>query len=298
MILNRASLDAATTGFRTIFNGAFLGAKNADHYQRIAMVVPSTTAKNSYPWLADNFEIREWVGERVYQNLLSAEFSILNKDFEGTQAVPRNAIEDDELGVYAPLFQQMGDATATFPNRLVFPLLKAGFTSLCWDGQYFFDTDHPSFDADGDETSVSNFLGGTGDPWFLVASGSPLKPLIYQERRKFQFVAKDRPTDDNLFERKTFVYGVDGRMNVGFGMPQLVVASRQPLTHDSYAAARAAFAAWHKKSGEPLGLIGDLLVVGSTNEAAARKVLVNETKANGESNEWKGSAELFLTPWL
>ncbi|MGE4526822.1 MAG: Mu-like prophage major head subunit gpT family protein [Rhodospirillaceae bacterium] len=298
MILNRAALDAATTGFRTIFNGAFAGAKNADHYKKIAMLVPSTTAKNSYPWLADNFEIREWVGDRNYQNLVAAVFSIVNKDFEGTVNVPRNAIEDDELGVFGPMFQMMGDATATFPNRMVFPLLKAGFTSLCWDGQYFFDTDHPGFDADGKETSVSNNLGGDGDPWFLIAGDSPLKPLIYQERRKFGFVAKDKPTDDNVFDRKEFVYGVDGRMNVGFGMPQLVVSSRQPLTHDSYAAARAAFGAWHKKSGEPLGLVGNLLVVGGTNEAAARKVLLNETKANGESNEWKGSAELFHTPWL
>jgi len=274
------------------------GAKNADHYKKLAMIVPSTTAKNTYPWLADNFEIREWVGERVHQNLLTADFSITNKDFEGTVAVPRNAISDDELGVFSPMFQQMGDATATFPNRLVFPLLKSGFDTLCWDGQYFFDTDHPGFDANGNEVSVSNFMGGAGTPWFLAATGGPLKPIIYQEREKFQFVAKDRPTDDNLFSQKKFVYGVDGRMNVGFGMPQLIVASKQPLTHANYAAARAAFAAWHKKSGEPLGLTGDLLVVSQTNEGAARKILLNEFQDSGESNEWKGSAELFVTPWL
>lgn len=297
MILNRANLDAATTGFRTIFNGAFASAKNADHYLRLAMVVSSTTAKNTYPWLADNFEIREWVGERVYQNLLAAAFTIENKDFEGTVEVGRNAIADDELGVFTPMFQQMGAATATFPNRLVFPLLKGGFTTLCWDGQYFFDTDHPGFDANGNEVSVSNHMGGTGEPWFLSCTSSPIKPVIYQERQKFQFVAKDRPTDDNLFDRKKFVYGVDGRMNVGFGMPQLIVASRQPLTPENYAAARAAFGAWHKKSGEPLGVTGDLLVVNNLNEGAARKILLNE-QINGSDNEWKGSAELFVTPWL
>lgn len=297
MILNRANLDASTTGFRTIFNGAFTGAKNANHYKKLAMIVPSSTAKNTYPWLVDNFEIREWVGERVEQNLLTADFTIQNKDFEGTVTVPRNAIADDELGVFAPMFQQMGAATATFPNSLVFPLLKAGFTTLCWDGQYFFDTDHPGFDENGAEVSVSNFMGGAGTPWFLAATSGPLKPIIFQEREKFQFVAKDRPTDDNVFSQKKFVYGVDGRMNVGFGMPQLIVASKQPLTPANYEAARAAFAAWHKKSGEPLGVEGDLLVVGKVNEGAARKILLND-QIDGSDNEWKGSAELFVTPWL
>lgn len=298
MILNGASLGAATTAFRTVFNGAFDGAKNADHFQRLAMVIASSTSKNTYPWLADNFAIREWVDERQYQNLKVGGFSIENKDFEGTVNVSRNAFLDDELGVFSPLFQQMGAATAVFPNTLVFPLLKSGFTSLCWDGQYFFDADHPGYDAAGKEVSVSNFMGGTGEAWFLVCTSMPIKPIIFQERQKFTFVAKDKPGDDNVFDRKQFVYGVDGRMNVGFGMPQLIVASRQPLTHDNYAAAREAFAQWHKPSGMPLGLTADLLVCGTKSEGAARKVLLGETKADGSTNEWKNSAELFVTPWL
>lgn len=298
MILNQNTLAGVTTNFNAIFNGAFVGAKNVDHYLDLAMVVTSTTAENSYPWLADNFDIKEWLDERQYQNLKSSGFTIRNRDFEGTVEVERNAIEDDQLGIYAPLLRQMGDATATFPNRLVFPLLKTGFTALCWDGQNFFDTDHPGFDADGKETSVSNFMGGSGTAWYLVATASPIKPIIYQERRRFQFVAKDKLTDDNVFDRKKFLYGVDGRMNVGFGMPQLIVASKQPLTHDNYAAARAAFANWHKKSGEPIGLVGDLLVAPTALEGDARKVLMGESKGNGETNEWKGTATLRVTPWL
>ncbi len=298
MIINRANLAAATTGFQTIFNTALTGAANADHYSRVAMTVPSTTGSESYPWLAEFFQIREWLGEREYQNLLSHDFTLKNKDYEGSVSVDRNDIEDDKLGIYKPPFEEMGSATAAYPNTLVFSLLPKGFTSLCWDGQYFFDTDHPGFDGDGKAVSVSNHMGGAGTAWYLVASKAALKPVIYQKRRDFQFVAMDAANDEAVFSNKKYRYGVDGRMNVGFGMWQLVVASKQALTHDSYEAARAAFGAFRRRSGQPLGLVGDLLAVPQTLEGKGRQVLLNETKANGESNEWKGSAELFVTPWL
>jgi phage major head subunit gpT-like protein len=48
----------------------------------------------------------------------------------------------------------------------------------------------------------------------------------------------------------------------------------------------------------PLGVKPSLLVVGPTLEGAARKLLMNELAANGESNEWKGTADLLVSPWL
>ena len=50
--------------------------------------------------------------------------------------------------------------------------------------------------------------------------------------------------------------------------------------------------------GNPLGLMSDLLLVPPSLESAARKILNSEYAAGGETNEWKGTAELFATPWL
>lgn len=58
----------------------------------------------------------------------------------------------------------------------------------------------------------------------------PLKPLIYQRRKDFEFVAKDRITDDNVFNNKEFVYGADARSNVGFGFWQQAYGSKQTLS--------------------------------------------------------------------
>ncbi len=76
-------------------------------------------------------------------------YTITNKDFEVTVGVDRNDIEDDNLGVYGPLMQEMGVSAAQQPDDLTFGLLAQGATETCYDGQCFFDTDHPSFDKNG-----------------------------------------------------------------------------------------------------------------------------------------------------
>ena len=51
-------------------------------------------------------------------------------------------------------------------------------------------------------------------------------------------------------------------------------------------------------NGRPLGLQPNLLVVPSSLEGVARKILLAENDAAGSTNIWKGTAEPFTTPWL
>ena len=50
--------------------------------------------------------------------------------------------------------------------------------------------------------------------------------------------------------------------------------------------------------GRKLGIRPTVLVVGPDNESAGRKLLNSEYASGGESNEWKGTAELIVTPWV
>jgi len=295
MILNQTALAAMLIAFRTDFQNAFAGAPK--DFDRIATVIPSTTAENAYPWLGQNFQIREWLGDRVIQNLSVSDYTIKNRKFEGTLAVKRDDIEDDTLGIYKPLLQELGRAAGTHPDTLVFGLLLDGFEKTGYDGQPFFDADHP-VGRQGQERSVSNFLGGSETPWFLMCTKRPLKPLIFQKRREYEFINKDRLDDDNVFWREEFVYGVSARVNVGFGFWQMAIASKQPLTSANYAAARAKMLSYVSDVNEPLGLIPDLLVVPPNLEGPARKILVNDRNDAGATNEWAGSADILMTPWL
>ena len=196
------------------------------------------------------------------------------------------------------MFTMMGQSTGAKWDELCWALLKLGFSTLCYDGQFYFDTDHPVLDADGVPQSVANTDGGSGTPWFLVDASKVLKPIILQKRKDFEFVAKDRLTDDNVFTNKEFVYGADARANVGFGFWQLAWGSKQTLDATHYATARAAVASMNGDYGRPLGLMPNLLVVGPSQESAGRKIVNSEYASGGETNEWKGTAELLVVPWL
>lgn len=296
MIISSTSLEALRVGFQSEFQRAFDATPMMK--DRVAMTIRSANAQSTYGWLNSMSGLREWLGPRVHDNLSESFYTIVNRHFEKTVAVDRNAIEDDTLGIYGPSFQMMGQATAALPEQLVWDLLKAGFTTNCFDGQFFFDTDHPIVLADSTVGTFANTDGGGGTGWFLLSTTQPLKPLIFQERKAPMFVARDKETDDNVFERRAFVYGVDTRCNVGYGVPQMAWGSRQTLNAANYAIARAAIAGMKGDGGRPLGLVPNLLVVPPSLESAGRQIVNSEYGTGGITNEWKGTAELLMVPWL
>ncbi|GAA6428453.1 Mu-like prophage major head subunit gpT family protein [Dielma fastidiosa] len=140
MILTNAVLHTLNQGFSAMFQKAF--AETKTKWQKIATEVPSNTSDENYGWLGQFPSLREWIGERQIKNMTASEYTIKNKDYEATVAVKRNDIEDDKLGIYAPMMQDMGYSAAIWPEDLVFSLLKDGFTKTCYDKKPFFSTDH------------------------------------------------------------------------------------------------------------------------------------------------------------
>jgi len=296
MDLTRRNLDAAFVGFQTAFNQG--RSLYTPMWNRVAMRVPSTTSGEQYDWLGDMPSLREWLGDRVIRQLKDHGFRIVNKSFEATVSVKKERFEDDAIGIYAPMFQELGRSATVHPDQLVFSLLGQGFTQNCYDGQFFFDTDHPVENADGTVSSVSNSGGGAGTAWYLLDMSRAIKPLIYQERKAPNLVRKDQETDDNVFHGRDLLYGVDYRGNVGFGLWQLAYASKQTLNATNYEAARAAMMSLKGDNGLPLGVMPNLLVVPPSLEGPARRLLERDVDAAGATNEWKGTAQLLLAPLL
>lgn len=288
--ITSALLANLFNGFKTEFRGAFTGATPA--WAKIASKINSSTATEDYSWLSEWPAIREWIGDRLINELSASTYSVKNKKFESTIRVKRDNIEDDQLGLYGPMFQELGRATAMHPDELVFALLALGYTAKCYDGQTFFDDEHLVAGA-----NVSNIGGGAGTPWYLLDTSRSLKPLIYQERRGFDLTALDNPTDANVFFRDEYIYGVDGRSNVGFGFWQMAFSSRQVLDAAGYAAARAAMMSFKSDAGRPLGIMPNLLVVPPSLEGKARQLMTAD-QIGGTDNEWKGTAEVLVSPFL
>lgn len=300
-IVTPALLTNLMTGFRSDFQSAYAAMQAQTQFAKIATTVPSSSKSNTYGWLGQFPKFREWVGDRTIKDMEASAYQILNKSYESTVGVLRTDIDDDNIGVYRPLMSEMGRAAASYPDELIFALLAAGNATACYDGQFFFDTDHPVYpntDGTGTAATVSNNdVPGTGPgpAWYLLDTSRVIKPLIYQERKAPNFQAMTGEQDESVFTSNLYRYGVDMRCNVGFGFWQMAYRSQQALDATNYANARAAMMAFKADGGRPLGITPNTLVVPPSLEGAARSLITKDAQGG---NPWYGTAEIIVSPWL
>ena len=155
MDITPSNLRVLRTSFINDFQGAY--DKTDLYWQMIASLVPSSSAQNDYGWMTQLPSMKEWIGPRTVENLKTSSYVLKNKRFELTFGVDRDDIEDDNLGVYSMKSQAHGEAAAKHPDELVETLLKDGEALEAFDGQFFFDTDHPVDPFDAAKGVYSNF---------------------------------------------------------------------------------------------------------------------------------------------
>ena len=297
-IITPALIASLRTGFSKAFQDAL--ASTPTDWEKVATRVPSSNASNTYAWLNQFPKLREWVGDRVVKDMAASGYQVANKLFEATVGVKRTDIEDDNVGVYTPLFAEMGRAAKSHADELVFGLLAAGESTLCYDGQNFFDTDHPVYPnvgGTGTAVTVANLQAGTGPAWYLLDCSRALKPLIFQERTKPELEAMTASNDEGVFVRDEYRYGVRYRCNAGFGFWQLAYKSKATLDADNFNAAVAAMMAITADGGRPLGVKPTHLVVPPALRAAAL-ALIEAQQINGSSNPNYKAVEVIVSPWV
>lgn len=141
MVINAANLRAAQVAFKALFLETLTAQTNV--HEKLAMVVQSASPEETYSWLKALPRLREWVGPRVIHGLEAAGFTIRKKDWEATIAVTRDEVQFDKLNLVRPRIMELARSGAAHYIELLVELLAGGFATSCWDGQYFFDTDHP-----------------------------------------------------------------------------------------------------------------------------------------------------------
>jgi phage major head subunit gpT-like protein len=292
--ITREQFDDFFTGVKTNFQGAFDGVDQT--YMKIATVIPSSGKQESYGWLGDMPRIREWIGDRVLNEISSHNYTIVNKTYEGTIRVNVDDIDDGSIAQYGILAKGIGDAAANFPEEQVYTVLVQGFTERCYDGQNFFDTDHPVM-VDGEEESVSNMQDGEGEPWFLLDTTKIVNPIIFQDRLKPEFASLDTTDSTMVFMKNEYAFGTKQRSNAGYSFWQIAYGSRAPLTAENLKAARLAMQKFKNDSGQSLKVKPNILVVGSSNEDTA-EMLVSAEKIDGEHNTIRNKYEVITSAWI
>lgn len=297
--LTQVQIDALKTTLVARWNA---GLKlSPDDWKKIAKLVKSNGKSNTYEWLSQFPAFREWVGSRLHKVFKETAYTVVNRKFESTVDVQRTDIEDDNIGQYGTLAESAGQSATDLKNDLVFQALSAGFASVCYDGQYFFDTDHPVYpneDGSGVAASVSNMQAGAGAPWVLLCTKRAASPIYLQERMSAEFDSITSVQNGNVFDLDVYSFGGRWRGEAAYGFWQCAFGSKAALTADNFNAAYAAMMKFTGDGGRKLGIVPDTLVTGPDNMAAAEALLKAQQNAAGASNTNYNKVQLIVTPWM
>lgn len=294
MIINATNLAMLRQAYNGAFKSSFQSFGAQADWLKIATLVPSSTAENKYAWLGHFPKLREWLGDRIVKNLKQHDYAVRNKKYEATVEVPVDDIEDDQYGVYTPLFSDMGMSAAAWPDDIVFALLAAGASTLCYDGQNFFDTDHPV----GSSTASNYDATGGGNLWILMDTRRPLKPVFFQRRMVPQLTMRTKVDDPHVFDNDAYLFGIKARGNAGFGFWQQAYGSLNTLNATNFDAAVASMMALESDEGHKLGIKPNLLVVGPSRRAAALELIEVQRLASGADNKNFKAVDVLVTPHL
>lgn len=298
-IATPATLAALRTSVFNSFNAALQSSGKESFSSKLGVVTtfPSSSQFNTYEWLSRDTRMREWIGPRMVNGVSERVYTIRNKKYEKTFGVYEDELEDNEkstINYAASIAEQMATAVTRLDDDLLISLMQNGQTALAYDGQFFYDTDHPinlddtvagtqsNYEAAAFALTQANFfiarqrmmgfkgedgrplgirpsllvvppaledeaitilkagslasgaenitqgmaayvvvpeLAGQDTTWYLFdTSGPGPQAFIKQVRRAPRLTTKTANTDDNVFWDGQYIWGVDTRVGMGYGL--------------------------------------------------------------------------------
>lgn len=102
----------------------------------------SDQSSEEYAWLGMSPVLREWIGGRQAKGFREDGLTIANKHFEATLEILVRDLRRDKTGQIKARIQELAKRSNTHWASLLSTLVLNAESSVCYDGQYFFDVDH------------------------------------------------------------------------------------------------------------------------------------------------------------
>ena len=170
MDITPSALKLLFQQYNAQFNAMF--AATQVYWPEIASEMPSKTKQTVYGWLAQFGGMRQWKGSRQAVDAVGRSYTLTNLPWERTVELDRDDIYFDQYGFFGAVVENLARSAKTLQDQEIGKVVSAGRSTLCWDGQYFFDTDHPVNPDDTTLGTYSNNLGGTAYDLSLDPKGA------------------------------------------------------------------------------------------------------------------------------
>ncbi len=148
----------------------------ASWISRVSRLFGSDQESETYKWLGQSTPMREWIGGRKAKGLRENGITITNKKYEGTMDIPVDWMRRDKTGQISIRIAELAQRTVGHWGKLLSTLVSNGTGStngLCYDGQYFFDSDH----SEGDSGTQLNLLAAGQVAALDVATAAAPTPV-------------------------------------------------------------------------------------------------------------------------
>lgn len=112
----------------------------------------SDQSSETYAFLGMPPALREWIGGRQAKGFSGNNITIANKHFEATLEIALKDLRRDKTGQIMARLAEFSQRGQSHFASLLSTLIVNGPSTVCYDGQYFFDTDH----AEGSSGTLDN----------------------------------------------------------------------------------------------------------------------------------------------
>lgn len=151
-------MDQSILSSRAVMGMYFARLENpmaAGWIDGVSNLFGSDQASEQYPFLGQTPRMREWIGGRQAKGLRSSSLTITNKHYEATLEVALKDLRRDKTPQLRARISEFADEGDAHWGTLVSALVQNGASALCYDGQYFFDTDHSEGDSGTQDNDIT-----------------------------------------------------------------------------------------------------------------------------------------------
>ncbi len=134
----------------------------------------SNQDSETYPWIGQVPAMREWIGGRQAKGFTQNGITISNKHWESTLSVSATDLRRDKTGQLDVRIRELATKANAHWASLLSTLIINGESTACYDGQYFFDTDHSEADSGTQSNDISVDISALA----TAAHGSTTAPSV------------------------------------------------------------------------------------------------------------------------
>ena len=260
------------------------------------IVLPDTFGAGGYvPYLMGAISAgREWVGSRLFKSLKTYGVRFTGKKYENTVEVQVDDINDDPaLGA-----SKIADAVAkTIPlhtEKQVIAVLASnaqGFDGAALFGDHTYSTEVGAPVYNNDITAAA---GSEGPTWYVCNE----KSVVVATRTGEDYTPQMLAGTDKEFTDDAVVFGWRARKIFAPGLWFDSVRSNKALTAENLEEALTRAAGFKNDIGEPVNNDMKFLVVPSSLESAANKVLKAMLVDGGNTNTMYNRLEIIVSKQL